>query len=98
MVQLIRPLIIDLIMESGKNAKNQLNLLDDFVLYSSSVLLRLLHEMFAIKDYIDPKSWDINEIKWKDVLQSQNFSPEIKKVISFMPECIPFDVRATLFQ
>jgi hypothetical protein len=78
MVQLIRPLIIDLIMESGKNAKSQLNLLDEFVLYDSSVLLRLLHEMFAIKDFIDPKAWDINEINWNDVLKSQNFQPEIK--------------------
>ena len=94
MINLLRPLMIDLIMVG----KQQQNLLDDFVLYSSSVLLRLLHEQFAIKDYIDPKYWDINEVNWKEILQSQNFPPEIKRVISYMPECIPFDVRATLFQ
>ena len=72
-------------------------MLDDFVLYASSVLLRLLHEQFAIKDYIDPKAWDINEIKWNDILKSQHFPPEITRIITYMPECIPFDVRATLF-
>ncbi len=66
MVQLLKALIIDLILES----KQQQNLLDDFVLYSAGVLLRLLHELFAIKDYIDPKAWDITEIKWKDILES----------------------------
>ncbi len=65
MVQLLRPLIIDLIME-GK----QVTMLDDFVLYSASVLLRLLHEQFAIADYIDPRAWDIKEIDWKAVLDS----------------------------
>jgi len=50
-----------------------------------------------VKDYVDPKEWDITEIKWKDVLASQSFTPEIKKIISYMPECIPFEVRATLF-
>lgn len=64
MVSLLRSLIIDLIMVNKHR-----NLLDEFVLYSSSVLLRLLHEMFAIKDFIDPKAWDITEIKWKDVLE-----------------------------
>lgn len=93
MVGLLRTLIINLIMEAKRP-----NLLDEFVLYSASVLLRLLHEYFAIKDYIDPKAWDIREIDWKEVLQSQSFPPEIRRVISYMPECIPFDVRATLFQ
>lgn len=57
MVNLLRSLIIDLIMVNKSR-----NLLDEFVLYSSSVLLRLLHEMFAIKEFIDPKAWDITEI------------------------------------
>ena len=67
------------------------------MLYSSSVLLRLLHELFAIKDYVDPRAWDINEIKWKDILKQQVFPPEVKKIITYMPECIPFDVRAMFF-
>jgi hypothetical protein len=71
--------------------------LDEFVLYSSSVLLRLLHENFAVKDYIDPKAWDIPEVNWKQILLSQQFPPEIKKIIAHLPECIPFDVRAALF-
>lgn len=68
------------------------------MLQTASVLLRLLHEQFAVKDYVDPKAWDITEVKWKDILASQTFPPEVKKIISFMPECIPFEVRATLFQ
>jgi len=51
-----------------------------------------------VKEYVDPKEWDINEVKWKDVLASQSFTPEIKKIINYMPQCIPFEVRATLFQ
>ena len=73
-------------------------MLDEFVLYSSSVLLRLLHEQFAIKDYIDPSAWDIKEVNWPEILKTQTFPPEIKRIIQLMPECIPFDVRATLFQ
>jgi len=63
MINLLRSLIINLLMESKHH-----NLLDEFVLYSSSILLRLLHEYFAIKDYIDPKAWDIKEVDWKEVL------------------------------
>ena len=95
LVKLLRALIIDLILEQKNNSKSAM--LDDFVLYASSVLLRLLHELFAVKDYVDPKEWDITEIKWKDVLNSQTFTPEIKQIINYMPECIPFEVRATLF-
>jgi hypothetical protein len=73
-------------------------LLDDFVLYSSSVLLRLLHELFAVKDFVDPRAWDITEVNWADILKQATFPPEIKRIITQMPECIPFEVRATLFQ
>jgi hypothetical protein len=67
------------------------------VLYSSSVLLRLLHELFAVKEFVDPKAWDIKEVNWKNILQEQSFPNEIKKIIGYMPECIPFEVRAMLF-
>jgi hypothetical protein len=96
MIQLLRELVINLILE--KTTLHSSSQLDDFVLYSSSVLLRLLHEYFAIKDYIDPSAWDIKQINWKDILEQQSFPPEIKKIIELLPECIPFDVRATLFQ
>ena len=64
LVNLLKELIIDLIM-----VNKQTNALDDFVLYSSSVLLRLLHEMFAIKDFIDPKAWDITQLKWGQYIE-----------------------------
>ena len=67
MVQLLKALIIDLILE---NKQQKQNLLDEFVLYSAGILLRLLHEQFAIKDYIDPKAWDITEIKWSKIIDS----------------------------
>ena len=72
--------------------------MDEFVLYSSSVLLRLLHEYFSIKDYIDPSAWDIKEINWKEIAENQFFPPEVRRIIDLIPECIPFDVRAILFQ
>lgn len=67
MIQLLRELVINLILE--KTNLHSSSQLDDFVLYSASVLLRLLHEYFAIKDYIDPSAWDIKQINWKDILE-----------------------------
>lgn len=68
------------------------------MLYSASVLLRLLHEHFARKDYVDPKVWDITEVNWQEVLQLPAFPAEVRRIVDCMPECIPFEVRATLFQ
>lgn len=65
--------------------------------YAAGVLLRLLHELFAVKGYVDPSEWDIKEVKWKEVVQMPAFPEEIKRVIRYMPQCIPFEVRATLF-
>jgi hypothetical protein len=81
LVDLLRALIIDLILGGEQGQPHKTGLLDDFVLYSSSVLLRLLHELFAVKDYVDPRAWDIKEVNWKQVLQSESFPPEIKKII-----------------
>jgi hypothetical protein len=63
LVHLLRGIILDLIINNHK-IKSKMTLLDDFVLYSSSVLLKLLHEMFAVKDFVDPHAWDLNEFKW----------------------------------
>jgi len=65
---------------------------------SASVLLKLLHELFAVKDFVDPSAWDIPEVKWKDVLAQQVFPSDVKKIIHVMPQCIPFEVRALLFR
>lgn len=66
MVKLLRAIIVDLIMN---NSSKKANILDDFVTHSSSVLLKLLYEYFAIKDYIDPKAWDIKEIDWNKIIE-----------------------------
>lgn len=61
---MIRNLVVDLLIGPGSQM-GKLTVLDEFAIYAGSVLLRLLHEYFAIKDFIDPKEWDIKEIDWK---------------------------------
>lgn len=63
MVNLLKPLIINLI-QSMKQTSNKLSLLDEFVVVSASPLLRMLHDLFAFKEYLDPSEWDINNINW----------------------------------
>lgn len=64
LVNLLKPLIINLI-KGMKNSGNKLSLLDEFVVGTASPLLRMLHEYFAFKEYLDPTEWDINEINWQ---------------------------------
>jgi hypothetical protein len=63
-VKILRALIIDLILNTGAATTP----LDEFVTYAAGVLLRLLHELFAVKEYVDPSEWDIKEVKWKEVI------------------------------
>jgi hypothetical protein len=74
-------------------------MLDEFVLSVGSALLRLLHEYFALEDYIQPSEWDLNHIKWSNVMKDPSIllRDEIGLIIRYMPECIPFDVRAMFF-
>lgn len=74
-------------------------MLDEFVLSVGSALLRLLHEYFAVEGYIDPSEWDLNHIKWSNVMKDPAIllRDEIGLIIRYMPECIPFDVRAMFF-
>jgi hypothetical protein len=53
LVQMLRPLIIDIVLSPNKTVA------DEFTMHSASVLLRLLHELFAVKDFVDPSAWDI---------------------------------------
>jgi len=71
--------------------------LDEFVMHSASTLLRLLHEYFAVKDFIDPSEFDIKEIDWKKVVADDRHMQDVNLIIRYMPECIPFDVRALFF-
>ena len=52
-----------------KKTGNKLSLLDEFVVTIASPLLRMLHEYFAFKEYLDPAEWDINNINWTKALQ-----------------------------
>ena len=63
LVNLLKPLIINLI-KGMKNSGNKLSILDEFVVVTASPLLRMLHEYFAFKEYLDPTEWDINGINW----------------------------------
>ena len=83
-----------------KNAPGgKLSLLDEFVIVTASPLLRMLHEYFAFKEYLDPTEWDIEGINWQRALQGDNasISQDLRLIIRYMPECIPFDVRALFF-
>jgi len=64
LVNLLKPLIINLIQSMKQTSSNKLSLLDEFVVVSASPLLRMLHEYFAFKEYLDPSEWDINNINW----------------------------------
>ena len=59
----------------------------------------MLHEYFAFKEYLDPSEWDINGINWQKALQGDNASiaNEVKLIMRYMPECIPFEIRALFF-
>ena len=82
-----------------KNQGGKLSLLDEFVVQTASPLLRMLHEYFAFADYLDPSEWDIRDINWQKALQGENasISNDVKLIMRFMPECIPFEVRALFF-
>ena len=74
-------------------------MLDEFVVATASPLLRMLHEYFAFKEYLDPSEWDISGINWQKALQGDNASiaTEVKLIMRYMPECIPFEIRALFF-
>ena len=103
MINLIKPLVCNLVEDKVKMRKSgkaqQVSFLDEFVLSVSSGLLRLLHEYFAMQDFIDPSEWDLTHINWKKVLKEPALlqQDQMILVIWYMPECIPFDVRAMFF-
>jgi hypothetical protein len=72
-------------------------MIDEFALMAASQLLHMLHEHFARKDYLDPSEWDLANYDWKAILEKNAFTREIVMIVNYMPECIPFNVRATLF-
>lgn len=94
MVRLLKELICNLISDTSVK---QASTLDEFVLFSSSKLLRLLRDHFAVGDYLDTRLWDITGFDWRGVVEHESFTNEIKRIIQYMPEGIPFDVRALLF-
>ena len=67
-MNLLKPLIINLIKSMKNNPGGKLSLLDEFVVVMASPLLRMLHEYFAFKDYLDPSEWDIEGINWGKAL------------------------------
>ena len=74
-------------------------MLDEFVLSVGSALLRLLYEYFGLKDYIDPSEWELTHLNWASVVKDPSLlkRDDIRAIIRYMPECIPFDVRAAFF-
>lgn len=69
-------------------------------------MLKLLRDHFAVGDYLDTKLWDLRDYNWAAVIEENAFTPgktlrfmflEIRRIIQYMPEGIPFEVRALLF-
>jgi hypothetical protein len=53
----------------------KISVLDEFVLMTASQMLHLLHDYFALKEYIDPGEWNLHEFDWKKVTTQNFFTP-----------------------
>jgi hypothetical protein len=88
-----------MLIKGMKKNNNRLCTLDDFVISGASALLRVMHEYFAFKEFIDSAEWELQDINWNLALDnpSENHKTDVRLLMQFMPECIPFDVRALFF-
>lgn len=98
LVNMLKPLIVNLI-QGMEQSKGALSLLDEFVIVSASPLLRLTHDYFAVKDYIEPSVWDLESSVWQKALNGNDphATAQVRLIMRYMPECIPFDIRALFF-
>ena len=68
MIHLFKTLIMNLIMTERRT-----NTLDEFVLYSGSVLLRILFNIFTFENFIPAKEWVIEDLDWKAIKKYEMF-------------------------
>lgn len=74
--------------------------LDKFILRSGSALIRLLHDMFAselTEDDMNSDLFQITELEWDYVTDADQISETIMELVHSIPECVPFRVRALIF-
>ena len=74
--------------------------LDKFIVRSGSSLIRMLYDMFNNELSIDDMNSDlfnIKDIEWEYITEIKDISEEINELVFFIPEWVPFNVRAIIF-
>jgi hypothetical protein len=67
------------------------------IITACSSLIRLMHDIFVIDSFIDPEIFKIKEVSWDMIITHLAFTEPVMNLINFIPECVPFKVRALLF-
>ena len=74
--------------------------LDRFILRSGSALIRLLYDMFINEideDDMNSDLFNINEFEWDYITEYDQISDPITELVNSIPECVPFRIRALIF-
>lgn len=67
------------------------------IILSCSNLIWLMHDIFVVDWYIDPEIFRIKEVEWDLIITHKAFNEPVMNLINYIPECVPFKVRALLF-
>ena len=75
--------------------------LDNFILRSGSSLLRLLYNMFIneLGDDEDMNSdrFEISDVDWDNIIEFDQISSLNMEIVHHIPGCVPFRIRALIF-
>jgi ubiquitin-protein ligase E3 C len=74
--------------------------LDRFILRSGSGLIRLLYDMFINEledDDMEDDLFYIKDILWDHVCEYDQITVSIMELVNSIPECVPFRIRAMIF-
>lgn len=74
--------------------------LDGFILRSGSSLIRLLYDMFINElddDDMNSDLFYINEFDWDFITEEDQISDTVMELVHNIPECVPFRIRALIF-
>ena len=71
--------------------------MDKTILSTGANLIRLMHDIFVVDDFLDPEIFKIKEINWDSIIEQKAFTEPVMNLINYVPECVPFKVRALLF-
>jgi hypothetical protein len=56
-----------------------------------------MHDIFIVDDFINTDVFKINEIQWDNVIAGGQVGDQVRHLINYVPECVPFKVRALVF-